>query len=68
MNPSDPSGPAPFSWGKLRAALNSGREKRPEILSLAGAFLTCAAAFLLLGEADLARLGRADIGLEVGRV
>lgn len=68
MNPSDPSGPAPLSWGKLRILLNSGREKRLEILSLAGAFLTCAAAFLLLGEADLARLGRADIGLEVGRV
>ncbi len=68
MNPSDPSGSSRFLWGNLRTLLKAGKERRFEVLSLAGAFLICALAFLFLGEADLARLGRADLGLETGRV
>lgn len=68
MNPSDPAGASRAAWTGLRNIWNKGREQRLEILSLAGAFLLCAAAFLVFGEADLAGLGRADEGLEAGRV
>ncbi len=68
MNPSDASGGSLFSRGYLGSLLSAGRERRTEILFLAGAFLTCAAAFLFLGDPDLARIGGADLGLEAGKV
>lgn len=51
-----------------KVTIGPGARGRGDVRYIAGAFLVCVAAFLLLGDSGLLRLGREDDGLEVGKV